>query len=376
MQGDSSVTRPHGGTGLGLAITKRLAEAMGGGVRVESKLGSGSVFRVNVPLEVPQKVRIIKSRDQFFDLQSKKILVVVEDASARGVLTNLMCGWGADVVPLRGRNEALQLIRDDSGRPFDLVIVDDGSRTSTNEIETVALPDLLSQKMTRDTKGIVIGELVSPFHYAVSSKLSREEIMDVVARCFGLSVPQQMPTDWSLSASPEDAFEVNSDGAGEVQKRPCRILLVEDSPDNQAIVLAYLRKSEVDITIAVNGKDACEKYTRACFDLIFMDMQMPVLDGYSATREIRRFEAEHGLTKTPIVALTAHALTDEIKRSLDSGCDRHLAKPVRKQQLLDAIAEIRMTGTQIGRQMGQMGTNEHLVSDLNFATLTGATTRI
>lgn len=116
-----------------------------------------------------------------------------------------------------------------------------------------------------------------------------------------------------------------------------KILLVEDSPDNRALVLAYLRDCPVKVEIAENGQEACEKFRLSRYDLILMDMQMPILDGYSATRQIRVSEAIDDRLKTPIVALTAHALNEEIKKCLDAGCDGHLAKPVRKAQLIDAI---------------------------------------
>ncbi|HVK62598.1 MAG TPA: response regulator, partial [Bdellovibrionales bacterium] len=207
VQADSSVTRRYGGTGLGLAISKSLAEAMGGKIQVESKIGVGSRFTVRLPFDVP---------DTMGDQET--------------------AGDGADRVPKQ------------------------------MSMESLLLP---------------------------------------------VNVPEH--------------------------DRKTRILLVEDSPDNQAIVTAYLRHASVDLSIASNGLEACDKYVNGTFDLIFMDMQMPILDGYSATREIRRLEDELGRSRTPIVALTAHVLTDEIRKSLASGCDWHLAKPVRKQQLLDVV---------------------------------------
>lgn len=127
---------------------------------------------------------------------------------------------------------------------------------------------------------------------------------------------------------------------GQLPLRPdgTHVLLVEDSLDNQALVQAYLKNERVRLEIASNGLEGCRMYKESQFDLILMDMQMPILDGYSATREIRRLEAEDpSRTKTPILALTAHALSEEIKKCLDAGCDGHLAKPVRKQELIDAI---------------------------------------
>ncbi|MEK7357827.1 MAG: response regulator, partial [Bdellovibrionota bacterium] len=128
-----------------------------------------------------------------------------------------------------------------------------------------------------------------------------------------------------------------------------RVLVVEDSRDNQALVRAYLRHAGVRLDIAENGEEACRMYKESQFDLILMDMQMPILDGYSATREIRRLEAESSpRQRTPILALTAHALSEEIKKCLDAGCDAHLAKPVRKQDLIDAIEVFARRDSQLG----------------------------
>jgi CheY-like chemotaxis protein len=121
--------------------------------------------------------------------------------------------------------------------------------------------------------------------------------------------------------------------------RPLSLLLVEDSEDNRFLVLAYLKKTPYRIDTADNGQIAVEKFMSQAYDLILMDMQMPVMDGYTATREIRRREREEERKRTPIIALTAHALKEDIQKSLDAGCDAHLTKPINKRHLLDAIRE-------------------------------------
>jgi CheY-like chemotaxis protein len=121
--------------------------------------------------------------------------------------------------------------------------------------------------------------------------------------------------------------------------RPLSLLLVEDSEDNRFLVLAYLKKTPYRIDTADNGQIAVEKFMSQAYDLILMDMQMPVMDGYTATREIRRREREEERKRTPIISLTAHALKEDIQKSLDAGCDAHLTKPINKRLLLDAIRE-------------------------------------
>jgi len=127
-------------------------------------------------------------------------------------------------------------------------------------------------------------------------------------------------------------------------RRPLRLLLVEDSEGNRLLVLAYLKKTLYRIDTAENGQVAVEKFLSDAYDLILMDMQMPVMDGFTATREIRRREREEGRMRTPIIALTAYALKEDLQKSLDAGCDAHLTKPISKQVLLEAIREFAAPG--------------------------------
>jgi len=121
--------------------------------------------------------------------------------------------------------------------------------------------------------------------------------------------------------------------------RPLHILLAEDSPDNRLVITAYFKHLPYQIETAENGKVAVEKFVHGRYDLVLMDIQMPVMDGYAAVRLIRAWERKHRLAATPVLALTASTLDDDIRRALDAGCDRHIAKPVRKAALLAAIHE-------------------------------------
>jgi CheY-like chemotaxis protein len=136
---------------------------------------------------------------------------------------------------------------------------------------------------------------------------------------------------------PEELFAEDS--------RPLHILLVEDSEDNRFLVQAFLKKTNYLIDTAENGQVAVEKFISNVYDLILMDVQMPVMDGYTATREIRRREREERRKPTPIVALTAHALKEDMEKSLQSGCDTHLTKPIRKQVLLETIRKFASPAT-------------------------------
>ena len=121
--------------------------------------------------------------------------------------------------------------------------------------------------------------------------------------------------------------------------RPLRILLAEDSPDNRLLIAAYFKRLPYQIETAENGKVAVEKFCSGRYDLVLMDIQMPVMDGYTAVRTIRAWETEHRRPATPILALTASTLDDDIRRAFAAGCNAHIAKPVRKATLLTAIEE-------------------------------------
>jgi len=120
--------------------------------------------------------------------------------------------------------------------------------------------------------------------------------------------------------------------------RPLRILLVDDSDDNRFLMAAYFKNTPHEVEMAENGAQAVEKFQAGDYDLVFMDMQMPVMDGYTATRRIRAWERERGRRPTPVIALTAYALKDDMEKSLAAGCDAHVTKPIKKGKLLETVA--------------------------------------
>jgi CheY-like chemotaxis protein len=145
----------------------------------------------------------------------------------------------------------------------------------------------------------------------------------------------------ALSKTSDAAPEEPPAQAGEDVARcapPLCILLVEDAEENRLLIQAYLKNTNYRIEVAVNGQMAVEKFTADRYDLVLMDMQMPVMDGYAATRAIRKWEADNKAAPTPIIALTAYALKEEEQKSMDAGCDAHLTKPIKKAKLLETLA--------------------------------------
>lgn len=329
-QADSSTTRKYGGTGLGLTICRRLIDLMQGDIRVESKLGQGSMFIMTV--ELPRTERTERRRVvPHVDMRNRRVLVVDDNDTNRLILRTAMEAAGASVVEAADADTALQYVRDaDPVRPYDLILLDrhlpgsDGldvagtMRSLGLQVNTILMASSadINEDMTRVRELGLGGYLVKP--------LKRAELMRVVAGVLGegVDIPEAAPS----SISPDSSEETER-----------RLLLVEDNPDNRLLVKAYLKMLPFAIDEAENGEQAVELFQDNAYDLILMDVQMPIMDGHEATRRIRQYESEHGREPTPIVALTAHAIKEEIDKCLASGCDSHLSKPIKKSVLIDTL---------------------------------------
>lgn len=329
-QADSSTTRKYGGTGLGLTICRRLVELMQGDIRVESSEGVGSTFIIAIDLpktERTERRRIVP----LVDLRDSRVLVVDDNDTNRLILRTAMEAAGATVIEAGDAETALQYVRDvNSAKPYDLILLDrhlpdrsgldvaETMYTMGFQVSTVLMASSadIHEDMTRVRELGLGGYLVKP--------LKRAELMRVVAGVLGETeaVAEEKPS---------------SDTGGEIENVARRLLLVEDNPDNRLLVKAYLKTLPIIIDEAENGMQAVEMFQKQDYDLVLMDVQMPVMDGHEATRRIRRFESEQARAATPIIALTAHAIKEEIDKCLAAGCDSHLSKPIKKAVLVDTL---------------------------------------
>ncbi len=334
-QADSSTTRKFGGTGLGLSISKRLVELMGGKMWVRSEEGKGSefFFTVEFGLQKEKKTHTYVEPKEV-DVRGISTLIVDDNATNRLILKEILTAWDANVVEASGGEEAISIIKSarKKGEQFRLVLLDrrmpsvDGFevaeiiREDKKSEETTTIMMLTSDYRMTDLN--IIDKLGIGCYLV--KPIKRDELKNAILTTLGLWKAKKKEEIKKIKASDLPAM---------------KILLVEDTEDNRLLIKAFLKDSQVEIDEAEDGKIAFEKFKKNVYDLVLMDMQMPVMDGYTATKKIRTWEKRVGAQETPVIALTAFALKGDAEKSLDAGCNTHLAKPVKMETLLNVLKE-------------------------------------
>jgi PAS domain S-box-containing protein len=344
-QADSSTTRKYGGTGLGLAISRNLVELMGGRIGVDSEVGKGSTFWVELILPAAEFSHSLPMAS----LEGRRVLIVDDLPINLRILERMLGHWGMRVDSAGDAHEALERIERAlaSGDFYDLAILDynmpemDGADLigeirHRDHAAIANLPTILLSSSGQKGDARLYAEM--GFDGYLSKPVQAQALHQVIAAVLGRAVKQP------ASHGGDGEGIVTKHMVEEAAFRPNRedtlhgrILLVEDVGANQKVALAMLKRLGIEADVAGNGAQAVEAWRNGDYPLILMDCQMPIMDGYEATRQIRAAEAGAQRTRSVIVALTAHTLPGERQRCLDAGMDDFLSKPFKRAELSDML---------------------------------------
>lgn len=333
-QADESTTRKYGGSGLGLAICKHLVERMDGSISVQSTMGKGSTFSFNATFELqPQQKRLILDDE---DVQGLRILVVDDNESAREILESILRSLKFDVTSVSDGFKAIQYLQTahDEAKPYGLVLMD-WMMPGMDGVETI-------RKMRQHI------HLSSTIAFIMITAYSKEELKAQLEniKVDGILIKPVSPSTLLNTILNVLGKEIVQHGRKEDKKilyqealallRGARILLVEDNVVNQEMAIEILEEAGLHVEIANDGLEALSKVMKGSYDGVLMDCQMPVMDGFEATKAIRQHEQFASL---PILAMTANAMMGDKEKCLASGMNDHIAKPIDVAQLFLTMAK-------------------------------------
>ncbi len=324
-QADNSTSRRYGGTGLGLSISKDLVMLMNGSISVESALGRGANFWFTLPLtSVDNEIPAPQA-----DFVGKRALIVDDNATNRMILTHYLSNWGFTLRETDNGPEALveleaAMLRNE---PYDLLLSDmqmpdmDGFALAQAITEKPAIAGIPRILLSSGTIGLEAERIASGFAQSLLKPVRQSQLFDAIIAAL------QLPDQKAAPAAVAKESALNYCGK--------QVLVVEDNKVNQKVILSQLAKFQLKPDLANNGQVALDMLEQQAYDLVFMDCQMPVMDGYEATRALREREivTTNSQSRTPVTALTAHASAGEREKCLSAGMDDYLSKPASRADL-------------------------------------------
>lgn len=338
-QVDNSRSRRYEGTGLGLAISKDIVELMDGSIGVRSILNEGSTFWIKLTL--PEDDCISASSEVKTDVFSNlRVLAVDDNYVNRQILRELLTAWGVQASILESGKEAFAALESAhaQNKPFQLFLTDyhmpdENGDQLTRRIQQDGRFKNLICVMLSSVDAATLPEKGSAAQYAawVTKPIRASRLMNTMMQALNHNSAERLSDVKRLL---EDSALEKTD---EKYLNNSYILIAEDNFINQSVLKAYLSKSPYEIVIVGNGLEAVEAYQKRIPELILMDVSMPVMNGLSATEEIRRIEEEHSLERTPIIASTAHVLEQERIKCIESGMDDFITKPIRQNVLIEIL---------------------------------------